>query len=71
MLQKKRSLKDLQNAAEFIARHIGPSAEDQQHDAQCVWAVTAFSSLPPRWFQKLLPWQRNWQLSIAVLKLRH
>jgi len=30
MLQKKRSLKDLQNAAEFIARHIGPSAEDQQ-----------------------------------------
>ena len=30
MLQKKRTLKDLQNAAEFIARHIGPSAEDQQ-----------------------------------------
>ncbi|MGB0449504.1 MAG: aminomethyl-transferring glycine dehydrogenase, partial [Porticoccaceae bacterium] len=30
MLQKKRSLKDLQNAAEFIARHIGPSAGDQQ-----------------------------------------
>ena len=30
MLHKKRSLKDLQNAAEFIARHIGPSAEDQQ-----------------------------------------
>ena len=30
MLQKKRSLKDLQNAAEFIARHIGPSAEDRQ-----------------------------------------
>ena len=30
MLQKKRSLKDLQNTAEFIARHIGPSVDDQQ-----------------------------------------
>jgi glycine dehydrogenase len=31
MLQKKRTLADLQNAAEFIARHVGPSTEDQQH----------------------------------------
>ena len=30
MLQKTRSLTDLENAAEFIARHIGPSADDQQ-----------------------------------------
>ena len=30
MLQKKRTLADLQNAAEFIARHVGPSTEDQQ-----------------------------------------
>ena len=30
MLQKKRTLTDLQNAAEFIARHVGPSANDQQ-----------------------------------------
>jgi len=30
MLQKKRTLTDLQNAAEFIARHVGPSADDQQ-----------------------------------------
>ena len=30
MLQKKRTLADLQNSAEFIARHIGPSADDQQ-----------------------------------------
>ena len=30
MLQKKRTLADLQNSAEFIARHIGPSPEDQQ-----------------------------------------
>ncbi len=30
MLQKKRTLTDLQNAAEFITRHVGPSADDQQ-----------------------------------------
>jgi glycine dehydrogenase len=30
MLQKKNTLADLQNAAEFIARHVGPSADDQQ-----------------------------------------
>ena len=30
MLQKKRTLADLQNAAEFFARHVGPSTEDQQ-----------------------------------------
>ncbi len=30
MLQKTRSLTDLENAAEFVARHIGPSADDQQ-----------------------------------------
>ena len=30
MLQKKRTLTDLQNAAEFIARHVGPSVDDQQ-----------------------------------------
>ena len=30
MLQKKRSLADLQNASEFVARHIGPAADDQQ-----------------------------------------
>jgi len=30
MLQKKRTLTDLQNSAEFIARHVGPSADDQQ-----------------------------------------
>ena len=30
MLQKKRTFADLENAAEFIARHIGPSTEDQQ-----------------------------------------
>ena len=30
MLQKKRSLADLQNPAEFMARHIGPSEPDQQ-----------------------------------------
>jgi glycine dehydrogenase len=30
MLQKKRTFADLENAAEFMARHIGPSAEDQQ-----------------------------------------
>ena len=30
MLQKKRTLADLQNAAEFIARHVGPSTDDQQ-----------------------------------------
>ena len=30
MLQKKCTLADLQNAAEFIARHVGPSTEDQQ-----------------------------------------
>jgi len=30
MLQKKNTLADLQNAAEFIARHVGPSVDDQQ-----------------------------------------
>jgi len=30
MLQKKRTLNDLQNAEQFVARHIGPSADDQQ-----------------------------------------
>jgi len=30
MLQKKNTLADLQNAAEFIARHVGPIADDQQ-----------------------------------------
>jgi glycine dehydrogenase len=30
MLQKKRSLADLQNASEFVARHIGPAAVDEQ-----------------------------------------
>jgi len=30
MLQKKRSLADLQNASEFVARHIGPAAADEQ-----------------------------------------
>jgi glycine dehydrogenase len=30
MLQKKNTLADLQNAAEFIARHVGPSVYDQQ-----------------------------------------
>lgn len=31
MLQQKRNLKQLQNSIEFIARHIGPSPDDQQH----------------------------------------
>ena len=30
MLQKKRTFADLENSAEFMARHIGPNAEDQQ-----------------------------------------
>lgn len=30
MLQKKRTLAELQNAAEFIARHVGPSTDEQQ-----------------------------------------
>ena len=30
MLQKKRSLTDLQNQTEFVARHIGPGQDDQQ-----------------------------------------
>jgi len=30
MLQKTRSLTDLENQAEFIARHIGPGVDDQQ-----------------------------------------
>lgn len=30
MLKKTRTLADLQNSAEFIARHVGPSDEDQQ-----------------------------------------
>ena len=30
MLQKKRTFADLENAAEFVARHIGPSADEQQ-----------------------------------------
>lgn len=30
MLQQKRNLEQLQNAAEFLARHIGPSPDDQQ-----------------------------------------
>lgn len=30
MLQKKRTLADLQNSAEFIARHVGPNATEQQ-----------------------------------------
>ena len=30
MLQKKRTLADLENAAEFMARHIGPNGDDQQ-----------------------------------------
>ena len=33
MLQKKRTLADLQNSAEFIARHVGPSAAEQQQHA--------------------------------------
>ena len=30
MLQKKRTFADLENGAEFLARHIGPSADEQQ-----------------------------------------
>ena len=30
MLQKKRTINDLQNTDEFVARHIGPSIDDQQ-----------------------------------------
>ncbi|MDB2554482.1 aminomethyl-transferring glycine dehydrogenase [Porticoccaceae bacterium] len=30
MLQKKRTFADLENSAEFMARHIGPNADDQQ-----------------------------------------
>ena len=30
MLQKKRSLADLQNPSEFVARHIGPDQQQQQ-----------------------------------------
>jgi len=30
MLQKKRTLNDLQNAEQFVSRHIGPSIDDQQ-----------------------------------------
>ena len=30
MLQKKRTFADLQNASEFIARHVGPGEADQQ-----------------------------------------
>ena len=30
MLQQKRNLEQLQNSAEFLARHIGPSPDDQQ-----------------------------------------
>ena len=29
MLKKTRTLADLQNSAEFIARHVGPSDKDQ------------------------------------------
>ena len=29
MLKKRRTLADLENAAEFTARHIGPNASDQ------------------------------------------
>ncbi len=34
MLQKKRSLADLQNASEFVARHIGPAAADRASHAR-------------------------------------
>jgi glycine dehydrogenase len=30
MLQKKRTLNDLQNAEQFVSRHIGPNSDDQQ-----------------------------------------
>ena len=30
MLQKKRTLNDLQHAEQFVTRHVGPGAEDQQ-----------------------------------------
>ena len=30
MLQKKRTLNDLQNAEQFVTRHVGPSVDDQQ-----------------------------------------
>jgi len=30
MLQKKRTLSDLQNAEQFVSRHVGPNADDQQ-----------------------------------------
>ena len=30
MLQKKRTLKDLQNAEQFVSRHVGPNIDDQQ-----------------------------------------
>ena len=43
MLQKKRSLADLQNASEFVARHIGPAADDQQA-MLAVWAAIICSS---------------------------
>ena len=29
MLKKKRSLEDLENSAEFVARHVGPNSADQ------------------------------------------
>ena len=30
MLQKKRTLNDLQHAEQFATRHVGPSIDDQQ-----------------------------------------
>ena len=30
MLQKKRTLNDLQNAEQFVSRHVGPNSDDQQ-----------------------------------------
>ena len=30
MLQKKRTLNDLQNAEQFVSRHVGPNIDDQQ-----------------------------------------
>ncbi len=30
MLQKKRTLNDLQNAEQFVSRHVGPNTDDQQ-----------------------------------------
>ena len=70
MLQQKRNLEQLQNSAEFLARHIGPSPDDQQqmlHALDCSNLQQLIEQVVP----KSIATSEPLPFRTAVLRLKH